>query len=374
MRPRSYSFPFPYHLVFDAEFTKMSLPDRGVTRRLDGPEAAVVRQIVGGSIMVHDWSSDERAAAARLAGEGFLVESPVSRRGLVAGMSALGVSMMVLPRAAAAASVNATANSTPPGPEVGSIDILSGATKDSVSPQPTYIRWNGNGSFRVNTGAVNVDYLIVGGGGAGVSNLPNGASGGGGGGQVIVGATSLAAQSYWAFVGSGGDPASATQGGDTFVLVNPSEALVLQAKGGTGGSGANGGNSGQRVASGTGVGEGALDNDSLGGGGGGQTADGGRGSFNPNVGGSGGAGLTVEGFGSTLLVGGGGGGGNAYTTGTGGEGVFGGGNGGRQSAGTAGTANSGGGGGGGTSGGSGGSGLVILKVASSVTVNDPDPA
>ncbi len=211
-----------------------------------------------------------------------------------------------------------------------------------------------SGSFTV-TGFSAVDYLVVGGGGAGSGVNSYGGAGGGGAGGFVPGSTSVTPQIYPITVGAGGATAGANGGNSSFGSIataiggggggNPASA------GGSGG-GAQGmgpggaGTAGQGNAGGAGAGLGA------GGGGGGANAAGGASSSGP---GAGGAGTPSSITGAAVTYAGGGGGfvgvaGSPY-----GPGGAGGGGTGGASAGTNGL----GGGGGGNF--QGGSGVVIIR-------------
>ena len=242
-----------------------------------------------------------------------------------------------------------------------------------------------SGTFTVNSGSRDIEYLVVGGGGGGGGS--NGAGGGGGGGGVVSGTgLSVTSQVYTVTVGNGGvgsgpTAGSGSKGGDS------SFGSLVTATGGGGGGGYNGtsttapgsggsgggggssgtgsftgasGTSGQGYAGGNGLSTGTV-TDQAGAGGGGAAATGTA--STGASGGNGGSGVSNSISGTAVVYGGGGGGGKRSTevAGTGGNG--GGGNGGLAGAGAGGTDGLGGGGGGGgaAAGGNGGSGIVIVR-------------
>jgi hypothetical protein len=234
-------------------------------------------------------------------------------------------------------------------------------------------------SSQVGTCTYDIQYLVVGGGGAGGVDR---AGAGGAGGYRLACTTLVSGTSYFAIVGAGGAANSyGTQGGRS------SFNMIASIGGGAGGSG-NGVFPGTDGGSGGGGGNSAGGNLSGVGGAGttGQGNAGGNGVYDaPNYGAGGGGGAGAVGANGTTTVSGnggngcqnsicgvsrfyaGGGGAGNYgggTNGIGGQG--GGGNGGYNSAGTSGAANSGGGGGSegsntGAGGGAGGSGIVIIR-------------
>jgi hypothetical protein len=226
-----------------------------------------------------------------------------------------------------------------------------------------------------------IEYLIVGGGGAGGREPSNPiGAGGGAGGFLTASGYSVAATTYVVTVGAGGVGTSGS-----IIPGNGSSVFGLTAAGGGGGGtgGADGGNGGSggggggggtggTRAGGKGIypgstyidsvrqgynGGSSFGQDSVGpaGGGGGAGAVGA--SASTSVAGNGGAGLFSSINGTTTAYAGGGGG--ATISGTNGTG----GNGGGGNASTNGTANRGGGGGGGnaSTAGNGGSGIVIIR-------------
>lgn len=265
-----------------------------------------------------------------------------------------------------------------------------------------YHTFTSSGTFTP-TQNINVDYLVVAGGGG--SGTVYGAGGGAGGlrctvtatgrGGALESALSLTANTkYPAIVGAGG--AGATSGGSwprglsgtssTFATITSTGgggggstqgSEGIGANGGCGG-GSRGGNSAPTTpGSGTanqgydgGVGSGNSPN--LGSGGGGGAGSGG-GNGTSTAGGNGGNGVATSISGSSVTYAGGGGG-ASFQGGTGGSGGSGGGGaagtGGTDNQGTAGTANRGGGGGGtayqnnvNVNGASGGSGIIIIRYA-----------
>jgi len=236
-----------------------------------------------------------------------------------------------------------------------------------------------------------VDYLIVGGGGAGGYVYSGGGGAGGyrttlgpssGGGSSLEPKLYLTPNETYTITVGGGGSGTSGDGSDGSTSSITGTGISKESSGGGGGASNNGsqaghdggsggggsespspggpggsGTSGQGYAGGTGYyGGGAV---AVGGGGGGAASVGSNGaSTNP---GNGGNGLTNPLTGNAY-AGGGGAGSNGNGGGTGGTG--GGGAGSGTVAGTAGTDNTGGGGGGSLSlaGGSGGSGIVILKM------------
>jgi len=237
----------------------------------------------------------------------------------------------------------------------------------------TYHKFTTNGTFTV-LGSGTVEYLLVGGGGAGAPDR----AGGGAGGYVYLNSATISTGSYSITVGTGGVGYNISAGYRGNVG-SPSSIIIggvtYSAQGGLGGvetsvsnSPATSGNNvnGVTVSYSGGNGNGS-NNGGRGGGGAGAGGNGGNGG---TYGGTGGAGYTV--WGGTY--GGGGGGGADGTAGTlpggGSGGTGGGGQGGSGStAGVSGQAGlgGGGGGGGGNTGqfggapGNGGSGVVIIR-------------
>lgn len=229
-----------------------------------------------------------------------------------------------------------------------------------------------------------VDYLVVGGGGAGggIGNGAQGYSGGGGAGGMLTGTLAVSSQAYSITVGAGG-VGNTTAGVNGPNGSNSVFSTVTATGGGGGGgaemSGSNGGSGGGSggtatapLIPGTGIaGQGHNGGNMFGqagvgpaGGGGGAGAVGGDASS--GVAGNGGAGLSSSISGSAVTYAGGGGGSVVSGTGTAGSGGAGGGGAGVSTAGVgvSGTANTGGGGGGSSgafAGGNGGSGIVIIR-------------
>ena len=248
-----------------------------------------------------------------------------------------------------------------------------------------------------------VDYLVVAGGGAGGAGLPgagNGGGGGAGGLRTSYGSTSgggasaetslslTTATNYTVTVGAGGTSTTSTSsnGNDSVFSTITSigggygEFNAGSYDGADGGSG--GGTTNNSSTNGSGTANQGYDGGifissssnyypASGGGGASQQGFG----ANGTVAGAGGAGLEVNiigGTGNYYAGGGGGSGGPGATTG-GLGGAGGGGNGGLNTSGTAGSPNTGGGGGGSQNsisraGGAGGSGVVILRYPNTYTV------
>ena len=262
----------------------------------------------------------------------------------------------------------------------------------------------GTTTWTVPSGVTSVEYLVVGGGGAGSGNqldLPysgygNSAGGGGGGGVLTnFGQTKISVSSSVDVVVGAGGIASLTKaksgnGG------NSSFGLIVATGGGAGGkeldssgnSGGSGGGASYGGIAGSGNTPTTTPSQGNNGGGSGQSTSGGGGGggagtvgssdvgvYPNNNGGNGGNGISCAISGTSVFYGGGGGGGCHYLSISGGSGgLGGGGNGGLGIVGvTAGANNSGGGGGGaGTQsvynnaaynfpGGNGGSGIVIIR-------------
>lgn len=235
--------------------------------------------------------------------------------------------------------------------------------------------FTGSGTFST-TQSLNVDALVVAGGGGTGFHIP----GGGGAGGFLTPSVNLTRGSYAVIVGAGG-AAGATEGVPQGSQGSPSSAFfstaigggyggtrqLTPASGGSGGSGGGGGGggNGNTVTGGSATsGQGNAggngytypDGRAAGGGGGGAGAAGAAGSF--GAGGNGGAGALWNGS----YYAGGGGGSSGTSSGTGG--IGGGGNAtnfGSNTLAQNGTANTGGGGGGGEYGASGGSGVVIIR-------------
>jgi len=236
--------------------------------------------------------------------------------------------------------------------------------------------FTGSGTFSTQE-SIEVDALIVGGGGGSGFHIPGG---GGAGGFLAVSSIPLTKGEFSVLVGSGG-AAGATEGSPQGRSGSNSSFLssvsigggyggtrqLTPASGGSGGSGGGGGGggNGNTVTAGSGTsGQGNSggngytypDGRAAGGGGGGAGATGTAGSF--GAGGNGGAGALWNGS----YYAGGGGGSSGNSSGAGG--IGGGGSGtnfGSNQAAANGTANTGGGAGGGENGASGGSGVVIIR-------------
>ena len=278
-------------------------------------------------------------------------------------------------------------------------DALTSVAGDTIYNTTTSKVEYYDGSSWQQTGSslITINYLVVGGGGAGSGAQGTWifAGGGGAGGVItsLAGSTVAgsglqlptpafisASTNYRITVGGGGSNGSGNNAGNSGTY---SEAFGVTAFGGgagrgfgaTGLNGASGGGSGN-FDHGTGLysqghdgeqGGWTGDGGGRGGGGGGASAAGAAGTGGgASTGGNGGAGIANSITGSSVTYAGGGGGAGYGTLGTGGSG--GGGNGGQNGSGSNATINTGGGGGGGgantsVSGGSGGSGIVILRWA-----------
>ena len=244
---------------------------------------------------------------------------------------------------------------------------------------------------------INVDFLVVAGGGAGGSNI--GAGGGAGGLRTSYGSTSGGGSSaesslnlnfstnYTVTVGTGGAGSTGTsiQGGDgsnsVFATITSigggggGNQTIASGAGRNGGSGGGAGGIGGGATGGSGTSNqgyaGGNSQSSQSGGGGGAGQIGQNGVASPAAAGDGGDGLAVSITGTSTYYAGGGGG--MDTTGTyDGQGGLGGGGYGEESTNAqSGTANTGGGGGG-TRGsqfsGNGGSGIVILRYPNTATI------
>lgn len=259
---------------------------------------------------------------------------------------------------------------------------------------------------------INVEYLVVAGGGSGgTSGNAIGMGGGGAGGFRTGTAELFITTSYAVTIGAGGAAIASNGAGsaDGFrgVSGNNSVFNVITSNGGGGGGGgasaSNPADTRQGRDGGSGGGSAGWDSRPGGagntpatspsqgnnggagaasaipraaGGGGGAGAQGAAG-VNPGGGGVGGAGASSSITGTSVTYAGGGGG-SSYTGGNGAGGIGGGGNA-ASDTGTAGagTANRGGGGGGGggstagTTGGNGGSGIVIVKYPDEYTLSNP---
>ena len=231
-----------------------------------------------------------------------------------------------------------------------------------------------NGTFTP-LSAMNVEYLVIGGGAAGGRGL---GGGGGAGGYLTATGFGVVAQDYAIVVGAGSTYVRTDSGVAQANGANSTFSTITALGGGGGGE-----NSGAGADGGSGGGNGQAGPVSSGsqgnaggnavnggpkygsGGGGGAGAAGSNGTT--STGGAGGAGLASTITGTSVTRAGGGGGGSLDASVIGAGGAGGGGAGGNP--GVAGTANTGGGGGGGASssgesnGGAGGSGIVIIKYA-----------
>jgi len=283
---------------------------------------------------------------------------------LGAAAAAVGLTMLALPNAAAAASV------VPPTYTFTGVSAAYCTSFDSGGGDNFIyeIELKESGTFTLTSETLIADIILVGGGGSGsnprsVGLIGGGGGGGGGGGEVdgpIV-TTVFGGTAYPITVGAGGadvtgPPGAGIDGGST-------TAFEITVQGGKGGDGRSGGASGQPFSGGDGSGSELEGNGGGGGGAGGVGGDGEAGS-----GGSSGAGYSYDGV-TALLAEGGGGGGSPGA----GSGSAGGGTGGRPATpgipellATAGETNTGSGGGGGYAGngsGAGGSGIVIVRFS-----------
>ena len=249
------------------------------------------------------------------------------------------------------------------------------ATSGTITTSGGYTihTFTSNGTFTPNS-TMNVEYLVIGGGGAGGAD----AGAGGGAGGYIEG-TLVVAEPQTVTVGAGGIASSGNGDNSTF------GSLVTAIGGGGGGGGGSNGNSGgsgggsgyiggkvggvstqTSPPGGTGYGNSGgnspVQQAYCGGGGGGAGAAG----TNSNAGGNGGAGRSSSITGVAVTRGGGGGSGTTIGGGSGGAGGGGNGGSGAGVVGNPGASNTGGGGGGGSAspgvaGGNGGSGTVIVR-------------
>ncbi|MDB9954496.1 hypothetical protein OAD49_02930 [Flavobacteriaceae bacterium] len=237
-----------------------------------------------------------------------------------------------------------------------------------------------SGTFTPPYNNLEIEYLVVAGGGAGNkdSTYGNGGGGGGAGGVRTGNLTLIGTTPKTVTIGAGGLGGNSSTNGDntvfdTITSIGGGHGGSLNGSGASGGSGGGGGWRGGGSSgtpgqgNGGGAGSGASHSSRAGGGGGGASAAGT--SAGSSGLGHGGDGISSSISGAATYYGGGGGGasGNTpYTPGTGGLG--GGGNGGRADSGNNGTANTGGGGGGAYGGsnsnGAGGSGIVIIRYKS----------
>lgn len=195
-----------------------------------------------------------------------------------------------------------------------------------------------------------IEYLVVGGGGAGSRGTSGTAYGGGGAGAVPVTGSRMVrpGEGVPVVIGAGGAP-NGTNGTPGGAGTQSSIGAIIASGGGGGGELGQGGSNGTFSG---GAASGSTSGGGAGGGGNGASAT-------PSAGGSGGTGAPSSISGASVQYGGGGGG--TFTTG-GAGGAGGGGAGGGNGSGVAGGANTGGGGGGaGAGGGAGGSGIVIIR-------------
>jgi hypothetical protein len=276
----------------------------------------------------------------------------------------------------------------------GSGIIIVRYLKTAVAPVPTpvvtggtltsdstyyYRTFTASDTLNITTAPLNVDYLVLAGGGSG--GLRIGGGGGAGGYRTSLGGSqlSLSPSAYSVIVGAGGsaggngnDSTLATitslgggYGGDIDGVTNNGNS------GGSGGGGeatgvAGAGTPGQGNAGGDGAYDGAGWIFGGGGGGAGTAGYPGNHGYYGGGGGAGGAGVTSDISGTSVTYAGGGGG--CFNAGWGSYSGAGGAGGGGAGGGVNGTANLGGGGGGATNGGapgSGGSGVVVVRYLKS---------
>jgi len=283
---------------------------------------------------------------------------------LGAAAAAVGLTMLALPNAAAAASEAFMYTATYDDDHLA--EVPSGCGSDGIS-EKFEIVFLKSGTFEVTAGSRMAIIFLIGGGGSGSSPAAGGGGGGGGGMVSDTNDIQLTVGSYDITVGAGGaavtGPSDGLPGGETSVLVN-GETFI--ATGGEGGAGGVGGDSGFAFASednepGSGGVAGGVDGLN-GGGGGGAGGDGLPG--DELGGGRGGEPLQQPFFGTDIryLAEGGCGGGESSNAGNG----FGGDGGTLFTAATGGVANTGSGGGGGYDGstsGAGGSGMVVIRFS-----------
>lgn len=284
------------------------------------------------------------------------------------------------------------------------VTTIAGAGGVAAETYSTAISTTGGTTLSL---AFNVEYLLVGGGGAGGTGGGTGGentwgAGGGGAGGVLTGFTSVGAQSYAVTVGAGGAAASFSHNVTTNGASGTKSVFgAIEAAGGgggagsnnsaTGGVGLNGGSGGGGGGDGLKAGGTGINGQGFGGGtsrtsAGARAAGGGGGGagevgqiggptdgHNSGVGGNGGAGIASSITGSSVTYGGGGGGGgrdtNSGSTSRGGSGGTGGGGAGsgqgNATSGTDGTGGGGGGSGADGNGGDGGDGIVIVRYKGS---------
>jgi len=231
----------------------------------------------------------------------------------------------------------------------GPVTVSGGTLQLANDSFSNAITLSGDASGNTLGAVVSVDYLVVGGGGAGdntVSGVVYGA--GGGGGNVQQGSLAgLPLGSYEITVGDGGT----APGGNQSTPGQASNGFDIVAAGGEAGSTSGAGSGG---ASGAGF-AGGLRSSFTPGGGGGAGGVGGNGVSGSRTGGAGGVGVASSITGEELYYGGGGGGAE-FSTNTQGTGGLGGGGDGLEP----GLPNTGGGGGGSAG---GGSGIVVVRYA-----------
>jgi len=239
---------------------------------------------------------------------------------------------------------------------------------------------------------LNVDYLLIAGGGAGSPG--NGGGGGAGGYRAATGLTLTVSTNYTVTVGAGAATTStgsnqqeasgadsvfssftSTGGGGSASFSNSNLAGKTGGSGGGGGGSdsgsANAGGSGNTPSTtpsqGNGGGNGSVNSTINAGGGGGGASASGQNATNPSTAGNGGAGTSSSITGTAVVRAGGGGGGSRGASA--GTASGGGGAGGLSAQGAQGSVNTGGGGGGGigSTGSNGGSGILILKYPDAYT-------
>jgi len=244
---------------------------------------------------------------------------------------------------------------------------LNQATGGTITFDGKYTvhKFTSDGTFTV-SGGLDVEYLVVAGGGAG--NF-----GGGGAGGMRTGELTLSSGAKTVTIGAGGNQATSSNGDNSvFDSITSTGGGAgaggtgIGATGGSGGGSANNGGAGGLGTAGQGNNGGSGDwgNPYTGGGGGGAGAVGQNGSTSSNNGGDGGAGAASSISGSSVYYAGGGGGTASGETGGTSGGIGGGGAGDSGATAGSGTANTGGGGGGNDGAGdpgSGGSGIVIVR-------------
>lgn len=374
-------FAAPYNVSLQNGTAVVTQSSTGAVHRLTGPAVTVVRHMMAGETNPSLWTRDAQDALAVLCDLGVVefTDHTPNRRTMIAGATALGITVLAMPTALAAESVSG-GGGTGAGGVVNVFDIEE-VTHETWNPgNHTTAKWTSGydiPAFDVVDDFVEIAFMIVGGGGGGASI----AGGGGGGGQVYLGTELFAAGTYTIRVGVGGNPgvenvSNGATGHTSLIQLSPG-GTTRSAVGGFGGvrSGGKGGDT-QRVTgpatwttSTGGTGSGIA-----GGGGGGANQNGGNAVAGDS--GSGGDGFQVWDFFALGLEDhyGGGGAGGATDDRAGNRGIGGGGGGGAYDApGDAGVANTGGGGGGGGgdggAGAAGGSGFVAIRTVDDTPMN-----